>query len=125
MRTDNPLFIVNNTNSILYTLRRDPRFQYNGKGSYLIWDLIPVAIYDYVDPDYSDIQGWLQDTAGMINIDAESIVQYVIAESFESDLAEVGYSFIDVSNIYIKDYGEERATLQDAKIAVDNAIDLW
>jgi hypothetical protein len=125
MRSSNPLLIVDDNNSILYTCRRAPRFQDDGKASYLVWDLVPVAIYDYVDPDYSDNRGWLQDTAGMINVDSESIVQYVITESFENALAEFGYSFIDVSNIYIKEYGEERATLQDAKIAADNAIDLW
>lgn len=117
--------IVDENNSIIYTFRGTPRFQEKGKDSYLVWNLLPIAIYDYVDPDYSDVQGWLQDTTGMRDIESESIVQYVISESFEDALAEFGYSFIDVSNVYVKDYGDERATSQSVFDAIANAKDLW
>ena len=29
--------------------------------TYIVWDLYPVAIWDYVDKDWSDKQGWLQE----------------------------------------------------------------
>ena len=117
--------IVDDNNSILYIYRDTPRFQENGKDSYLVWTLIPIAVYDYIDPDNSDIQGWLQEIPGTGNIDEESIVQYVISESFENALSEFGYSFIDVSTIYIRDYDEEQITSRSVFDAIANAKDLW
>ncbi len=117
--------IVDDTNSVLYMYGDTPRFQENGKDSYLVWNLTPVAVYDYVDPDYSDVQGWLQEIPSTGNIESESIVQYVIVESFESALSEFGYSFIDVSKIYIRENYEDRAILESSEKAVANAKDLW
>lgn len=125
MKNYSTQLIVDSNNSILYTYRGSPRFQEKGKDSYLTWNLIPVAIYDYVDPDYSDKQGWLQEIPHTGNIDSESIVQYVFVESFEDAMAEFGYSFIDVHKIYVREYEKERATLQDVDVVVANAKDLW
>jgi len=127
MQPHSTKLIVNDTNSILYTYREIPRFQEKGKDSYLVWTLIPIAVYDYVDPDNSDVQGWLQEIPTTGNIDEESIVQYVMIESFEQSLAEFGYSFIDVSKIYIKNYNyeEEQAGYQSVFDAIANAKDLW
>ena len=119
--------IVDAEKTVLYAFRGSPRFQEKGKESYLLWTLIPIAIYDYVDPDYSDVQGWLQDLNVIDgnSIEDEVIVQYVLTESFEEAMAQFGYSFIDIHTVYVKEYHAERAVPSSADTAVANAKDLW
>lgn len=117
--------LIVSDNNILYTLRGEPRFQDNGTNSYLVWTLVPVAIYDYVDPDYSDKQGWLQEIPHTGEIDLEEIVQYVYIESLTSILGEYGYEFKDVNTVYVWDRDTERPVPDTAEAAVENALDMW
>ena len=118
--------IVSN-DQILYAPKFS-RFQDKGSDSYIVWDLTPVAIYDYVDPDYSNKQGWVQEIPYTGEIDLEQIVQYTYVESFKNALEDFGYAFIDVDTIYVKDVDDEGnvvSTKLTAEEAVDNAFDLW
>ena len=119
--------LVINNDQILYTLRDTPRFKYDSEvcNSYIVWTLIPIAIYDYVNPDYSDQQGWLQDIPYTGELDYEEIVQYVCQESLKEALEDSGYSFIDVDSIYVVGEGREHSELVPAETAVANAHDLW
>ncbi len=111
--------------SILYSFSREPRFEHKDIDSYLVWTLVPVAIYDYVNRDYSDKQGWLQEIPHTGTLDYEEILQYVCVESFEDALEEFGYEFVDVTTIYVLSENNEVAKPETAETAVSNAHDLW
>jgi hypothetical protein len=111
--------------SVLYSFSMEPRFVHKDMDSYLVWTLVPVAIYDYVNRDYSDKQGWLQEIPHTGTLDYEEIVQYVCVESFEDALEEFGYEFIDVGTVYVLGEGREAAEPETAETAVSNAFDLW
>lgn len=116
--------LIKSEDNILYAVKFNS-FVPKDSDSYITWTLVPIAVYDYVDVDYSDVQGWLQDIGYTGELDYAQIVQYVYTESLESSLQDFGYEFINVKEIYIKEYSEERAVRSDAKQAVDNAFDLW
>lgn len=111
--------------NVLYSFSQEPRFQHKDMDSYLVWTLVPVAIYDYVNRDYSDRQGWLQEIPHTGTLDGEQIVQYVCTESFENALNEFGYEFVDVNTVYVMGEGAEVAKPVSAEKAVSNAHDLW
>lgn len=110
---------------VLYSFSREPRFEHKDMDSYLVWTLVPVAIYDYVNRDYSDKQGWLQEIPHTGTLDYEEIVQYVCTESFEDALDEFGYEFVDVNTVYVMEEDTEVSEPVSAEEAVSNAHDLW
>lgn len=120
--------IVSN-NSILYAAkfsRFEEKYGDDALDSYMIWSLTPVAIYDYVNPDYSDQQGWLQEIPHTGKIDSEEILQYPYVESFKDALEEFGFAFIDVDTIFVRNSNDgENITRATAEEAVANAFDLW
>lgn len=96
-----------------------------GLESYTMWSLVPIAIYDYVDPDYSDVQGWLQEIPGTGEISYQELTQSICIESLEDVLVDEGFEFVDITDdIYVRN-NDERATRISIKDAVDQALDLW
>lgn len=96
---------------------------------YLIWTLYPVAIWDYVNPDYSDRQGWIQQVTsrGLFPNETYEIVQYVMSESLEDCLIEDGYTPITISKVFYKDYisnPDDRAKQIIIGDAIYNALDV-
>jgi len=116
--------LIKSEDNILYAVKFNS-FVPKESDSYIIWTLVPIAVYDYIDVDYSDVQGWLQEIGYTRELDYEQILQFVYNESLESSLPDFGYEFIDVQDIFVKEYNEERAVRVSAKEAVDNAFDLW
>lgn len=102
--------------SILYI----PKAKQLTEDRYIVWHLYPVAVYDYVDVDYSDKQGWLQEEGS--DIEMETVVQYIQDESFYSVATEYGFDFIpyeEIGTVYYIDYTTNnprsiKITLQEA-----------
>lgn len=120
--------LIKSENNILYASRFsrfEEKFGNDCTSSYIIWTLVPTAIYDYVNPDYSDQQGWLQEIPHTGTLDGEEILQYVYTESFKDALNDFGYSIIDVNTVFVRRDTDERAQRSTAEEAVSNAFDLW
>ena len=96
----------------------------------LRWQMYPIAVWDYVDPDYSDNQNWVQQVipnTGMYPNEINEELQFVLEETAQDGFKEVGYTQISVSTIYYKDFYDEsngRAKKISVEDAVNNALDL-
>lgn len=96
---------------------------------YVIWTLYPIAVWDYVDPDYNDKQYWIQQVTdrGMFPNETYEVLQYVMTESFEECLNAAGYTSITISKIFYKDYlsnPDDRAQQIHIGDAIYNAFDV-
>lgn len=90
-------------------------------GTYIVWDLYPVAIWDYVDKDWSNRQGWLQEMEdGEVAGDLEQVVQYPLVESLKDLLQDEGYEIVDVDSVYAIEYMEDDP--KSEKISIDEAV---
>lgn len=90
-------------------------------GTYIVWDLYPVAIWDYVDKDWSNRQGWLQEMEdGEVAGGLEQVVQYPLVESLEDFLQDEGYEIVDVDSVYAIEYMEDDP--KSEKISIDEAV---
>ena len=95
----------------------------------LRWEMYPIAVWDYIDPDYSDKQYWVQQMIpgkGMYPNDIVDELQYILTESAQDGFRECGYNRISVSRVYYKDFKnpDERAKQISVEDAVNNALDL-
>lgn len=95
----------------------------------LRWEMYPIAVWDYVDPDYSDKQYWVQQMIpgkGMYPNDIIDELQYILTESAQDGFRECGYNQTPVSRVYYKDFKnpDERAKQISVEDAVNNALDL-
>lgn len=89
--------------------------------TYIVWDLYPVAIWDYVDKDWSDKQGWLQEMEdGEVSGAMEQVLQYPLDESLEDVLNEEGYYIENVDFVYAIEYMSDDPKAE--KITVEEAI---
>ena len=94
---------------------------------YVRWSLYPIAIWDYINPDISDAQGWVQEFKSLRNLDSFGIVQYIKEESLDFIIDDEGYERVEVSTIYFRDWapGQEMKTEKiDAETAVHNSMDV-
>lgn len=118
--------LVTIDNQVLYALVYDSYEdkQFINNDSYVRWSLVPVAIYDYIDPDNSDVQGWLQEYPTIENIQSDGIVQYLFSESLEEALNQFAYSLIDVGEVYLKIYdnGEPDQFTGIRRISAEDAV---
>ena len=94
------------------------------------WTMYPIAVWDYVDPDYSDIQYWVQQSVpgtGLYPNETFGEIQFILDESAQDVFAEAGYTLKDVSEIYFKDYYNDpdaRASKISVEDAINNALDV-
>ena len=58
-----------------------------------------VAGWDYVNPDYNDIQGWCPADRFIEEVQDEYINQYFLKEGMEEALEENGFTVLKVENI--------------------------
>ena len=93
------------------------------------WTLYPIAAWDYVDPDYSDKQGWLQHVTqnGTYPNELFEEIQFIADETLGAVLQDAGYNLISVSTIYRKDFYEDsegRARKISTEQAIYNSLDM-
>ena len=108
------LYVIKNAR----TERQDEILDNN---TYIVWDLYPVAIWDYVDKDWSDKQGWLQEMEdGEVVGGMEQILQYPLTESLEDVFEEEGYRIEDVDFVYAIEYMSDDPKAE--KITIEKAV---
>lgn len=97
---------------------------------YVIWTLYPIAVWDYVDPDYSDKQYWVQQITdrGMFPNETYEWVQYIRHESIISCANDEKFHFLGTcKSVYFKDYinnPDDKAQKISVEEAVSNAMDM-
>ena len=80
-----------------------------------------MAIWDYVDKDWSDKQGWLQEMEdGEVVGGMEQILQYPLTESLEDVFEEEGYRIEDVDFVYAIEYMSDDPKAE--KITIEKAV---
>lgn len=92
--TSTHIFVINGDNDKIYEMQLS-HTQYKGKNSYSVYHLYLVAGVDYVNPDWSDQQGWVNNERFIEDVQLETFVHYFVVESLEDALAEEGYEIID------------------------------
>lgn len=92
--TDMNLYVANDENNMIYEVKLSHTVA-KGKNSYSVYNLYLVAGFDYVDPDWSDKQGFVKNDRFIDDAQLETIVHYFVIESLEESLEESGYSIID------------------------------
>lgn len=108
----------------LYVIR-DARIERKNEvltnNAYIVWSLYPVAIWDYVNKDWSDEQGWLQEMEdGEVLGEMEQVVQYPFTESLEDAFEEEGYYVDTVDSVYAIEYMTDDP--KSEKISIEEAI---
>lgn len=108
----------------LYVIRRsriERQDEILNNNAYIVWNLYPVAIWDYVDKDWSDKQGWLQEIEdGEVVGAMEQVLQYPLTESLEDAFEEEGYYIENVDFVYAIEYMSDDPKAE--KITIEEAI---
>ena len=87
------LYVINDDRDMIYEVKLADT-QYKGRNSYSTYSLYLVAGRDYINPDYSDQQGWVGSDRFVDDVQHESIVHYFVTESLEDCLADNGYTLV-------------------------------
>lgn len=122
------LKLLRMNNIIYYPLNSELRSNYGSDNDnpYVIWTLYPVAIRDYINPDWSDAQGWVQEIDKDLKVHLQEtyeILQYIIDESFNECIQDEGISWIELSTIYLRDYSELEDDIKAVQINIEDAVE--
>lgn len=121
-------FKVYECGSILYFAKAESNLGGDITNPSLRWTMYPIAVWDYVDPDYSDKQFWVQQSVpntGLYPNETFEELQYILDETAQDVFAESGYKLKAVSEIYFNDFeSDSRAKKISVEDAVYNALDL-
>ena len=70
-------------------------FETYSNTDYITINLELVAGWDYVNPDYTDVQGWCPADRFVEDVQYEFINQYFLKEGMEEALVENGYTVLE------------------------------
>ena len=87
----NKFYVVDETEKLVYKVSEYETFS---DASYLQINLELVAGWDYVNPDYNDIQGWCPADRFVEDVQWEVATQYFLKEGMEEALQENGYTIL-------------------------------
>ena len=90
-------FYVENKEAKLVYMVNEYETNYNSAALYIHLEL--VAGWDYVNPDYNNIQGWCPAERFIEDVHLEIIPQYFLKEGTEEALEENGYTILKVEDI--------------------------
>lgn len=123
-------FKVYENNKILYFAKAESNLSGDITNPSIRWTMYPIAVWDYVDPDYSDKQYWLQQfvpNTGLYPNETFEEIQFIFDETGQSVFQETGYNLILVSEVYFKDFYNDpdaRAKKISVEDAINNALDV-
>jgi len=69
-----------------------------------LYNLELVAGYDYINPDYNDIQGYVSKENFIEDIHFEQFTFYAMSESLTEALTDHGYKVIDINDYKIHQF---------------------
>lgn len=85
-------YVVDEDRKLVYEVGE---FETYSNTDYMTINLELVAGWDYVNPDYTDIQGWCPADRFVEDIQYEFINQYFLKEGMEEALVENGYTILE------------------------------
>lgn len=83
---------VKNDDNFIYEVST---FELNDDSNVIYYDLNLVAGWDYIDPDTSDIQGYVKAERFIEDVQYERLLQYFFQESLMECVEENGYVVLD------------------------------
>lgn len=89
---ENKKFYVINEENLVYKVGE---FETYGNTDFITWELELVAGLDYVNPDESDIQDWVEADNFIEDVQYEYVTQYFLKEGAEEALEENGYKVVE------------------------------
>lgn len=98
----NPIYFMKEDSKLIY--RVDSVEEVGSFTHALRYNMSLVAGYDYVEPDYSDKQGWVSKEAFVEEIQDEDLLVYPLEESLLENAESEGYKFIHIEDYYIHPY---------------------
>lgn len=89
---NNKFYVMNDDKKLVYKVGTYEAFS---GCTYLQVNLELVAGWDYVNPDYNDIQGWCSADKFVEDVQTEYITQYFLKESMEEALEFNGFHILE------------------------------
>lgn len=88
------MLLVKSDDSLIYKVEIDSPRALDSKSPCLLYDLELMCGYDYIDPDWSDIQGWVSPNMFTDGVQSDNVIVYW-DESLKDRLEEEGYEIIE------------------------------
>jgi len=85
-------FYVKTNENLIYKTESVDAYDEN---PWLRVNLVLVAGYDYINPDESDIQGYISASNFVDSVQIESVIQYYLIEGMKQCLIDNGYKILD------------------------------
>ena len=89
---NNKFYVINSDEKLVYKVGE---YETYSGCTYLQINLELVAGWDYVNPDYNDVQGWCPADRFVEDIQFEMVSQYFLAEGMKEALEENGYTILE------------------------------
>lgn len=99
-----PIHVIND-DKMIYKVNRFSQIGSNEHG--FSYDLELVAGYDYVNPDYSDRQGFVSKEGFTEGVQYDSFTVYPMHESLAERLKDEGYEVININDYVIHEFKSE------------------
>lgn len=85
-------YVVNEDEKLVYKVGE---FETYGNTNYILIELELVAGWDYVNPDYNDVQGYVPADRFVEDIQYEYVTQYFLEEGTKEALEQNGYKVLE------------------------------
>lgn len=92
---NNKFYVVNDDEKMVYKVGE---YETYSNCTYLQINLELVAGWDYVNPDYNDVQGWCPADRFVEDVQFEMVSQYFLKEGMEEALEANGYTVLEEIN---------------------------
>lgn len=89
---NNKFYVMNEDEKLVYEVGTYETFS---NCTYLQVNLELVAGWDYVNPDYNDVQGWCPADRFVEDVQSEYITQYFLAEGMKEALDANGFTVLE------------------------------
>ena len=85
-------YVINEDEKLVYKVGK---FETYGNANFITVELELVAGWDYVNPDYNDVQGWVSADRFVEDIQYEYINQYFLEEGMKEALTENDFKVLE------------------------------
>ena len=85
-------YVVNADDKLVYKVGE---FETFGNVDYIMVELELVAGWDYVNPDYNDVQGWVGAERFVEDIQFEYVTQFFLVEGMKEAVEANGYTILE------------------------------
>ena len=90
---DKVVYVQDEDNKLVYKV-----CDYDAYNNYITWSLELVAGWDYINPDYTDQQGWVSNNNFVQDVQFITVLQYMLEESFKEAVETNGLTVMENFN---------------------------